>query len=308
MPFERRIDFSLLKNLTEMEQYPLTPGQSTESIDSSGSNRVVKINPNSFQKIASMNLTVDLPELPSMEILTSLLELYFEKVSPILNIIQPGKFAYDFNSLVNNHHQEAAPSKANSYDLVSASSAVTPALVFSMLALAAPHHILFLEKGDIIKSMFYERSRKLVLQTPEKMTLAVLKTTIHLCYFAVQHQLWTSAYYFHGYNVSVCRFLKITFLDLHPLSDNTPAGKIVAEESRRCFWNVICSDAAAAANSKRSHYFHNPEFENVFLPNTDTNFYNDEAKNLMPTLNISQFFNPNSTALFLDPISSSPFL
>ena len=236
-----------------------------------------------------------------MEIMTNLLELYFEKVSPILNILHPGKFAFDFNSLVNQQNQEAAPSKANSYALLSTSSAVTPALVFSMLALAAPHHRLFQGKGDLIKATFYERSKRIILQTPEQMTLAVLKTIIHLSYFAVQHQLWTSAYFFHGYSVSVSRFLKITFLDMKPLSDNSPIGRIVAEESRRCFWYVICSDAAAAANSKRSHYFHNPEFENVYLPIADSIFYNDDPNNFIPTLAISQFYNPMVTALFLDP-------
>jgi hypothetical protein len=188
---------------------------------------------------------------------------------------------------------------------------VSPALVYSMLALAAAHHPLYQGDTEKIRKSFYEPARQLFLMEAENMNLTQLKTGIHLSLYAVMNQLWNHAFCWHGMNVMMCRFLRLADYDKKP---QRPSGdpmnqNIIDEESRRCFWYVRESDVSGSAASKRHHFFEtDDEFLDLLLPIPETMFYFASPTNFLPTVSLRQFLDPQMPSDWSSSLSCNAYL
>lgn len=245
--------------------------------------------------------------LPQQSILDELLQLYFSRVAFIKSIIHPEKFRLDFN----NYYEYRVPDvPMPPHVKCMLANPISPALLLSMLALAAPHHPLYQDK-EKTRQTFYEPAKKLFLMDAENMNLTQLKTGIHLSLYAVMNQLWNHAFYFHGVNVTMCRFLKLAEFDKTPkrISGNPVDQNITSEESRRCFWYVRESDVSGSAASKRHHFFESEdEFKDLLLPIPESMFYFSHPSNYLPTVSLKQFLDPQMPTEWSQSLSCNAYL
>lgn len=129
------------------------------------------------------------------------------------------------------------------------------------------------------------------------MNLTLLKTAMHLGLYAVNHQLWNHAFFWHGTCVTISRFLKLGDYDKIKMKrssfEDPVDGNIIHEESRRCFWYVRESDISGSAASKRHHFFEcQDEWNELLLPVSQNVFYYGNPATFQPTINIKQFLDP----------------
>lgn len=103
----------------------------------------------------------DLPPLPETRILLELITLYFEKVAYIKSIIHPQKFIRDCKK----YFEFKIPATKLPPQLqCMLANPISPALLLSMLTLGAAHHPMYKDNSQLIKDIFYQRSRKLALK------------------------------------------------------------------------------------------------------------------------------------------------
>ncbi|KNC98179.1 uncharacterized protein SPPG_06583 [Spizellomyces punctatus DAOM BR117] len=227
----------------------------------------------------------DLPPLPDAYVLNEILCIYFEKLPPTIAIIHEDAF-YKSASLPPN--QDTTPMRPP-YHHNPPRLGLSPVLLYSMMACAARYHPQYEGNSDIVRQVFYERGKRLMLENLGKPDLNLLKALLHLTLFGVEHSLWMEAYMWLGNSVAMGRFLglykEIPVIPMGPggnggigaeedLIGGLSLQQITAEESRRCWWWMRNYDASGSAASKRPQMISDAEYAStLLLPCPDSLFY-----------------------------------